>query len=391
VTAATRPDAARADRPATRPDADRADRPATRPDAGRADRPATRPDAGRPSRPAHRTWRTRGGLASWRWHPRAAVVATTLVVLLVPVGVATMTTGTYPVHVGDVLAALGGDATTPVERVLLGIRLPRFVAGVVVGAALGIAGAVFQTISRNPLGSPDVIGFTTGAATGAIIAITAFAAPAPVVAGAAVVGGLVTALATTLLATRRRSFGGYRLVLVGIGVGALLNAVNDLLLTRSQRDDAIGAQTWLVGTLNARGWDEVLPTGAAVAVLVPVLLTAGTRLRALELGDDMARQTGVAVDRVRLGTIAVAVALVAFATATAGPIAFVALAAPQLALRLTRGGSLPLFGSAALGALLLTTADLGSQWLPLDLSAPVGLVTGVLGGAYLLWLLTRGR
>lgn len=348
--------------------------------------PATRPD-----RPATRTWRSRSGRASWRWHPRAAIVATVLVVALVPVGIVTMTTGTYEIHVADVLAALSGTGDAPVERVLVGIRLPRFVAGVVVGAGLGIAGAVFQTISRNPLGSPDVIGFTTGAATGAIIAIVGFGAPGTVVAAAAVAGGLATAIVTTLLSTRRRSFGGYRLVLVGIGVGAVLNALNDLLMTRSQRDDAIGAQIWLVGTLNARGWEEVVPSVVAVVLVVPVLLLAGSRLRALELGDDMARQTGVAVDRVRLGTMALAVVLVAFATATAGPISFVALAAPQLALRLTRGGSIPLFGSAALGAFLLTAADLGSQYLPLHLSAPVGLVTGVLGGGYLLWLLSRGR
>lgn len=339
---------------------------------------------------AMRAWRSAGERVSLRWHRRSLVVAAVLTGLLLPMGVIVMMTGSFDVDAAAFWAALSGHGDPRVVRVLEGIRLPRFVGGVVVGAALGLSGAVFQTISRNPLGSPDIIGFVTGAATGAIVAILVFDAPAAVVSAAAVVTGLLTALAVAALAAGRGS-GGYRLVLVGIGVGALLAAVNDMLLTRSQRDDAIAAQIWLVGTLNARGWAEVMPTVIAVLVLVPMLLLFRSALHALELGDDVAKQTGVAVGTVRLGTMAVAVALAAFATATAGPISFVALAAPQLMARIGRSPSIPLLGSAAMGAVLLVAADLLSQYLPLGLSAPVGLVTGVLGGGYLLWLLSRGR
>lgn len=341
-----------------------------------------------------RSWRSRGDGVSLRWHRRTLRATGLLSLMLLPLGVVAMMTGTFPVDWAAFWGAVGGDGDPRVVRVLEGIRLPRFIGGIVVGAALGVSGAVFQTISRNPLGSPDIIGFVTGAATGAIVAILVFEAPAVMVSAAAVISGILTAVVVALLTAGRRghpSAGGYRLILVGIGVGALLAALNDLLLTRSQRDDAIAAQIWLVGSLNARGWAEVLPTVLAVLVLVPLLLIARRGLEALELGDDMARQTGAAVGVIRLTTVAIAVALAAFATATAGPIAFVALAAPQLIARVTRSPSLPLVGSAVMGSVLLVAADLLSQYLPFALSAPVGLVTGVLGGGYLLWLLSRGR
>lgn len=336
-------------------------------------------------------WRTPGERIALRWRRRPAAVASILLLLLIPLSLCVLLTGTFEIGLGDLWAAATGTAEPSVARVLGLIRVPRLVAGVAVGAALGVSGAVFQSITRNPLGSPDIIGFVTGAATGAIIAILVFDAPAVGVSAAAVAGGVLTALLVGALSLRGGSGGGYRLVLVGIGAGALLAAVNDLLMTHSQRDEAIAAQIWLVGTLNARAWSEVLPTLVAVVVLVPVVLCMRHGLAVLELGEEQARQVGVPVGLVRLTTLAVAVALAAFATATAGPVAFVALAAPQVVTRLGRAASISIMGSAAMGAVLLVAADLVSQHLPLNLSAPVGLVTGVLGGVYLLWLLGRGR
>ncbi|UOE43229.1 FecCD family ABC transporter permease [Agromyces larvae] len=336
-------------------------------------------------------WRSRGERVSLRWRLRPAIVAGVLIVLLVPLGVGVLTTGSMPLAPADIWAALIGQGEGPAVRVIEGIRMPRLVAGVVVGAALGVSGAVFQAVSRNPLGSPDIIGFVSGSATGAIVAIIVFDAPARIVAASAVVAGLVVALVVGALTLRHGSGAGYRLVLVGIGAGAFLGAVNDLLLTRSQRDEAVGAQQWLVGTLNARGWEEVLPTIVAVVVLLPALVVLRSRLVMLDLGDDAARQIGVPLGSLRVTSIAIAVVLAAFATATAGPISFVALAAPQLVMRVGRSGTLSIVGSAAMGAVLLVTSDLVSQHLPLALAAPVGIVTAMLGGVYLLWLLSRGR
>lgn len=346
----------------------------------------------RPSGPESETrvFRAAGGAIAFRWRVRPARVVFALAGALVPLSIVAIFTGSYAISISDLIAVVDGTASGSIDRVVLGIRMPRLVGAIVVGAALGLSGAVFQSLSRNPLGSPDVIGFITGAATGAISAILLFQAPPAVVSASAVAGGVITALLVALLARRSGTRdAGYRIVLVGIGVGAALTAVNELLLTRGARDDAILAQIWLTGTLNARGWEQVAPTLVAVLVLVTPLVLIQRRLATLELGDDLAQQLGICVGALRYGAMALAVALVGFATATTGPISFVALAAPQIAARLGRGTRPPLIGAALMGAVLLLGADLLSQHLPLQLSVPVGLMTGVLGGVYLMWLLSR--
>ncbi|HBP2672310.1 TPA: iron chelate uptake ABC transporter family permease subunit, partial [Pseudomonas aeruginosa] len=271
------------------------------------------------------------------------------------------------------------------------VRLPRVLTACLVGAALGMAGAIFQSISRNPLGSPDVIGFTTGAASGAIVQIILFDAGPLATSLAALAAGLCTALAVVLLARRGATAGGYRLVLVGIGVGASLSGLNSLLLVTGNLDQAMYAQLWLAGSLNTRTWSHVVPAALGLLASVPLALYHGRRLEVLELGDASAAQLGVAVERVRLQMVMVAVGMTAIATAAAGPIAFIALAGPQLARRLTRSAGVPLLSGALMGAVLLLAADLLGQRLAYVANLPIGLMTGLLGGFYLLWLLLRSR
>ncbi|WP_134536662.1 FecCD family ABC transporter permease, partial [Pseudomonas aeruginosa] len=271
------------------------------------------------------------------------------------------------------------------------VRLPRVLTACLVGAALGMAGAIFQSISRNPLGSPDVIGFTTGAASGAIVQIILFDAGPLATSLAALAAGLCTALAVVLLARRGATAGGYRLVLVGIGVGASLSGLNSLLLVTGNLDQAMYAQLWLAGSLNTRTWSHVVPAALGLLASVPLALYHGRRLEVLELGDASAAQLGVAVERVRLQMVLVAVGMTAIATAAAGPIAFIALAGPQLARRLTRSAGVPLLSGALMGAVLLLAADLLGQRLAYVANLPIGLMTGLLGGFYLLWLLLRSR
>ncbi|NQB76537.1 FecCD family ABC transporter permease, partial [Pseudomonas aeruginosa] len=267
----------------------------------------------------------------------------------------------------------------------------RVLTACLVGAALGMAGAIFQSISRNPLGSPDVIGFTTGAASGAIVQIILFDAGPLATSLAALAAGLCTALAVVLLARRGATAGGYRLVLVGIGVGASLSGLNSLLLVTGNLDQAMYAQLWLAGSLNTRTWSHVVPAALGLLASVPLALYHGRRLEVLELGDASAAQLGVAVERVRLQMVLVAVGMTAIATAAAGPIAFIALAGPQLARRLTRSAGVPLLSGALMGAVLLLAADLLGQRLAYVANLPIGLMTGLLGGFYLLWLLLRSR
>jgi iron complex transport system permease protein len=323
-----------------------------------------------------------------RLQPRVLGVAGGLVVAILVLLVLAVGTGEYPISPGEVISTLlgGGDAGT--SFIVETLRLPRALTGILVGAALGAAGAIFQSITRNPLGSPDVIGFTSGASAGAVLQIVAFGGGALAVAGGALVGGLGAAILVYLLAFRGRDgVQGYRLVLVGIGISFVLGAARDYLMTRTRLEEAATANVWVTGSLNGRGWEHVVPVAVALAVLLPVVAVLGRELRMMELGDDAAVALGVPVRGARTGLLALGVVLTAVATASAGPVLFVALAAPQIARRLTRATG-PGVGTAALtGAALLLLSDYAAQRVFPSSPLPVGVVTGVAGGAYLIWLL----
>lgn len=336
-------------------------------------------------------------LRVWRWgglslvlHPRSLKVGGLLLLLTLLLMLLALTQGRTALSFGQLLHTLLGQGADPLhQQVVWQIRLPRVLTAAFVGAALGVSGAVFQSVSRNALGSPDIIGFTTGAATGAIAQIVVFGQGAVGVMLAAVSGGLLTALLVYLLAAHKGVVGSYRLVLVGIGIGAILSALNGLMLVKGDLDNAVMANLWLAGSLSARGWEHLLPVLLGCLVCIPLVLLQARHLSLIEMGDDLACQLGIRVERVRLLMMLYAVVLAALATGAAGPIAFVALAAPQLVTRLVRSGRLPVLGSALMGACLLVTADLLTQALPTDITLPIGRMTGVVGGLYLIWLLGR--
>jgi len=321
-----------------------------------------------------------------RIRPRAGLAIAALGAVLVGLALVALATGDYPLTPGQAAAALvDGDA--PGALIVQEWRAPRVLAAAAFGAALGVSGAVFQSLTRNALGSPDVIGFATGSYTGVLVAGTVLGAGYAATATGALVGGLGAAVVVYLLAYRRGA-SGLRLIVVGIGVTAFLHSVNTWLLLRAQTEIAMEASIWASGSLSLLGWDEVAPAVVLLAALVPVIAALSGPLRQLELGDDAARAHGVRVEPARAGLLVAGVALVAVVTASAGPIAFVALAAPQIAHRLVRGAGLPLVASALVGAVVLLTADLVGQHL-LPVGVPVGMVTVVVGGAYLLVLLVR--
>lgn len=333
--------------------------------------------------------RTGGGF-SVRYEPRAALSVLLLLVVTLAAGVVLIGSGDFPIAPGDVLATLLGDGTPVQEIAVMELRLPRVLVAVFVGAALGIGGAVFQSISRNPLGSPDVIGFGQGATVGALGVIVLFQGSAMAAAGGAVVGGMVTGAVIYLLAWKR-GIHGYRLVLVGIGAAAMLTAVIHYLITKANLVDATRATVWMTGSLEGRDWAQFWPLLAVCCVLIPLVLGHGRALRMLEMGDDSAYALGVRVERTRIVLMSSAVVLVAVATAAAGPIVFVSLSAPQLARRLTRAPGPNLAASALMGSALLLVADWTATNAFGDRQLPVGVVTGVLGGCYLLWLLVTER
>jgi iron complex transport system permease protein len=317
---------------------------------------------------------------------RPAAVGVILLALCAAITVVALGTGDYPISPGGVLRTLVGAGTPATEYIVLDLRLPRVLTALAVGAALGASGAIFQSLTRNPLGSPDVVGFTTGASAGALVMIILVGGGLAQVALGAIAGGTVAATAVYLLAYRGGAH-SYRLVIVGVGVQALLMAAITYLLVRANIVDAQRAALWLMGSLNARSWGHVVIAGGAVVLLLPVALLLAQRTLILEMGDETARALGVSVERVRLALIATAVGLAAAGTAAAGPVAFVALAAPQLARRLTRTAGPNTVPSAAMGAALLLASDLVAQRAFAPTQLPVGVVTAYLGGAYLIWLL----
>ncbi|MFD3735135.1 FecCD family ABC transporter permease [Streptomyces sp. NPDC058632] len=337
----------------------------------------------------NRAVRTPGGL-SLRVDARALVVGVLLLLVALTASVVLIGTGDFPISAADVVRTLLSEGDPGQEFIVTELRLPRVLVGLLVGASLGLAGALFQSISRNPLGSPDVLGLGQGATAGALVMIVLFSGTANQVALGALAGGLVTGFAIYVLAWKR-GVHGYRLVLVGIGVSAIVTAVNGYLLTKSDIVDAARAIVWMTGSLDGRDWDQVWPLLALCVLLVPLVLANSRGLRMMEMGDDVSYALGVRVERVRLVLMLSAVLLTASATAASGPVGFVALTAPQLARRLTRSPGPNLMPSMCMGAALLVSADWISQRAFGAEQLPVGVVTGVLGGVYLLWLLVTER
>nr|WP_239157753.1 iron chelate uptake ABC transporter family permease subunit [Streptomyces sp. SID13726] len=294
-------------------------------------------------------------------------------------------TGSYALSPGQVLSALTGRETGFVREIVVEWRLPRVVAALVFGAALGVSGAVFQSLLRNPLADPGIIGFSHGSYTGALVVILVVNGTYAQLVGGALLGGMATAVAVYVLAYRR-GVQGFRLIVVGIGVSAMLESLNIWLILKADLDEAMSAAAWGAGSLNGVSWDQVAIGGACIAVL---LLPAGALsrpLRQMELGDDVAASQGVRVSPARLGLILVGVALTATVTAASGPIAFISLVAPQIARRLARTAGITLVPAAFVGALLCLASDYLAQHVaPTPL--PVGIITVVLGGGYLGYLL----
>ncbi|WP_229070083.1 iron chelate uptake ABC transporter family permease subunit [Actinoplanes sp. DH11] len=329
---------------------------------------------------------------SVRFDRRASLVTAGALLVALAATVAALTVGDYPMPLADVLGVLtgGAGATRRSAYVILDLRLPRALGAVAVGAAFGLSGAIVQRVVRNPLASPDVIGINAGAGAVAVFLVVVVGAGPAAVASGALAGALATAV-TIYLLSRRHGVTGYRLVLVGIGIAAMLTSVTAYVLNTANVYTAEQAAVWLSGSLAGRGWGHVVPVLVAVAVLLPVALRLAASLRTLELGDDLALALGTRAEPARAGLLATAVALAAVATAAAGPIAFVALAAPQLARRLVRGRGLALVTSAAVGAALLSCADLAARRLLAPAELPVGVLTTVLGAPLLIWLLARAN
>lgn len=317
---------------------------------------------------------------------RTVIVCVVLAAVAAVVGVIALATGDFPIPVGNVIDALLGGASGRTHLVVVEWRLPRVAMALVLGAALGMSGAIFQSLTRNPLGSPDVIGFNTGAYTGALVVIVILGQGYLAVAGGALIGGVATAAVVYLLAFKR-GVQGFRLIIVGIAISAMLGSVNTWMILRANLNVAMAAAVWGAGSLNGIGWSQAVPAGI-VAVLFLILASClSPRMQVLEMGDDAAKALGVRAEPARLALMFLGVGLTALVTAAAGPIAFVSLVAPQIVRRITRTAGVSLVPSAAMGAALLVVSDWIAQHAFPHVQLPVGVVTVSVGGVYFVWLL----
>ncbi len=329
-----------------------------------------------------------------------------LALAVVALFAASVLLGSYTVTIPDffkILAAhlSGGEKIPGAGFIVMEVKLPRAVVGTLIGAAFGLAGGLFQTMLRNPLASPDVIGISYGASAAAVAAIVIYGASGAVVSGAAFLGALgVAALIYAISRSGtpgpgggRGDAAGSRLILAGVGIAAALQAVVSFLMTRADIRTAADALVWLNGSLNSASWDRASVLALALLVLVPAVTALAGPLRILELGDDTAAGLGVRVGATRLAIVVTAVALAAVATAAAGPVSFVAFLAGPIARRFLGKASLP--GSALAGIVIVLGADyFAANVAPQLLGGtvlPVGVVTGALGAPFLLWLLVTSN
>jgi iron complex transport system permease protein len=323
-----------------------------------------------------------------RFDPRVAGVCAALGVATLLVGVWSISVGDFPIPIRDVVATLLGNPTDDSEFIVGTLRLPRVLVGIGVGAAFGMSGAIFQALVRNPLGSPDIIGFSSGAALGAVTVIVVVGGSALAVSVGALIGGLAASLAVFLLAWKR-GIKAYRLVLIGIGVGFAIAAAIDYMITRAEIQDVQRAAVWLTGSLNGSTWSEVRIVVFALVVLGPLAVCMQRVLDQLDLGDDTAAALGVNVGRAKLALVLVGVGLASLGVAAAGPIAFVAFVAGPIARRLVRSPRACVVPAAFVGAFVVVAADLAARRVIAPTELPVGIMTAVIGAPYLLWLLTR--
>ncbi|MFS8097629.1 iron ABC transporter permease [Lentzea alba] len=330
---------------------------------------------------------------SWVWRPWIVLATAVLAALTFLIFCISISVGDFTIELSAVFQTIFAEGARVDEFVIMDLRMPRALVGLIVGTALGISGALTQSIARNPLASPDVLGITSGASATAVFLVTATGGAAITssigLPAAALLGGLLTGLLVYFLAWRR-GIDGFRLILIGIAVNAAMQALTTWLLALADIRDVARAQAWLVGSLDARSWTEVWTSLWITVALVVIVLVTAFQLRPMHFGDDVAAGLGVRYTAVRAVLLLCAVLLAGVAVSAAGPVPFVALVAPQITMRLLRTPVPPLLASGLFGALLLIGSDLVARVvLPNDL--PVGIVTAIIGGPFLVYLLVRAN
>ena len=323
--------------------------------------------------------------AYYKRRARAIIANVSLIAIVLCICIMMLLYGNTNYSLDVVIRVLRGENIQGANFAIATLRLPRMLSGLLVGIAFGIAGNTFQTMLRNPLASPDIIGVTSGSSVAAVFCILVLGLSGPAVSIISVISGLLVSMLIYLL-SKDISFSGSRLILIGIGIQAMLQAAISFLLLKASQYDVPGAMRWLSGSLNGMTMKGI-PTLFIVVMVFGIISLLFTKyLQVLELGDEFATTLGIRLSLVRIILILSAVFLIAFATSTTGPIAFVAFLAGPIASKIVGRGSSNVLASGLVGALLVLSSDMIGQYV-FSTRFPVGVITGILGAPYMLFLL----
>ncbi|MFQ7518961.1 MAG: FecCD family ABC transporter permease [Clostridium sp.] len=323
--------------------------------------------------------------AYYKRRARAVIANVSLIAIVLCICIMMLLYGNTNYSLDVVIRVLRGENIQGATFAIATLRLPRMLSGLLVGIAFGIAGNTFQTMLRNPLASPDIIGVTSGSSVAAVFCILVLGLSGPAVSIISVISGLLVSMLIYLL-SKDISFSGSRLILIGIGIQAMLQAAISFLLLKASQYDVPGAMRWLSGSLNGMTMKGI-PTLFIVVMVFGIISLLFTKyLQVLELGDEFATTLGIRLNLVRIILILSAVFLIAFATSTTGPIAFVAFLAGPIASKIVGRGSSNVLASGLVGALLVLSSDMIGQYV-FSTRFPVGVITGILGAPYMLFLL----
>ena len=288
-------------------------------------------------------------------------------------------------ELSTVIRVLSGEQIQGATFTIEVLRLPRMLCGLLAGIAFGISGNTFQTMLRNPLASPDIIGISSGSSIAAVFCILVLHMSGSGVSIAAVISGIIVSTLIYLL-SKGSGFSGSRLILIGIGMQAMINALISYLLAKASQNDVSIALRWLSGSLNGMSIKDVPALFIVVVIFGIIILCLTKQLQILELGDEFATTLGIKINLIRIMLILSSVFLIAFATSITGPIAFVAFLSGPIASRLVGPGAPNVLGAGLVGALLVLGADMIGQFV-FSTRFPVGVITGILGAPYMLFLL----
>ena len=323
--------------------------------------------------------------AYYKRRARAVIANVSLIAIVLCICIMMLLYGNTNYSLDVVIRVLRGENIQGATFAIATLRLPRMLSGLLVGIAFGIAGNTFQTMLRNPLASPDIIGVTSGSSVAAVFCILVLGLSGPAVSIISVISGLLVSMLIYLL-SKDISFSGSRLILIGIGIQAMLQAAISFLLLKASQYDVPGAMRWLSGSLNGMTMKGI-PTLFIVVMVFGIISLLFTKyLQVLELGDEFATTLGIRLNLVRIILILSTVFLIAFATSTTGPIAFVAFLAGPIASKIVGRGSSNVLASGLVGALLVLSSDMIGQYV-FSTRFPVGVITGILGAPYMLFLL----